>query len=61
MKMIDGAGKSDALEIFQELSQELEGKTVSLNGMIHVIRDMGDVVFVVLTLLIPNERMAFMG
>ena len=48
MKMIDGAGKSDALEIFQELSQELEGKTVSLNGMIHVIRDMGDVVFVVL-------------
>ena len=48
MKMIDGVKQMERLEIYQGLSQELEGKTVSLNGMIHVIRDMGDVVFVVL-------------
>ena len=48
MKMIDGAEKTARLAIQEGLSQELEGKDICLNGMIHVIRDMGDVVFVVL-------------
>ena len=48
MKMIDGAKKTEVLGVQESLRKELEGKSVSLNGMIHVIRDMGDVVFVVL-------------
>lgn len=48
MKMIDGAEKTARLAIQEGLGRELEEKDVCLNGMIHVIRDMGDVVFVVL-------------
>lgn len=48
MDFIQGVIKKEAVEISDILSSDFEGKEIIINGSVHTIRDMGDVVFVIL-------------
>lgn len=48
MKFLTGAFTPKTLEITDLLAPGMEGRTVSVNGAVHTIRDMGTVAFVVL-------------
>ena len=48
MDFITGKTTKDALEIEDILAGEYEGKDIRVNGVIHKIRDMGDIAFVIL-------------
>lgn len=48
MKFLSGVREKDVLEISQLLEGDKKGNRVKVNGMIHTIRDMGNIVFVVL-------------
>ena len=48
MEFITGVNRKETLEISELISGGWEGKTVTVNGAVHTIRDMGDVAFVVL-------------
>ena len=48
MEFMTGVKEKETMEIGQLLTGAYEGKTVKVNGIIHTIRNMGDVAFVVL-------------
>ena len=48
MEFVTGATEKEVLSIPDILEGDYEGKEIKINGAIHKIRDMGDVVFVVL-------------
>lgn len=48
MDFIQGVIKKEAVEISDIISSDFEGKEIIINGSVHTIRDMGDVVFVIL-------------
>lgn len=48
MNFINGVKKKETIGIAELKSGTLEGKTVSMEGAVHTIRDMGEVAFVVL-------------
>lgn len=48
MDFIQGVIKKEAVEISDIISSDIEGKEIIINGSVHTIRDMGDVVFVIL-------------
>lgn len=48
IEFITGIKKKDTTEISELVSGDWEGKTVKINGAVHTIRDMGEVVFVIL-------------
>ncbi len=48
MEFLSGVSKKEALELDELLKPERIGSTVKVNGAVHTVRDMGDVVFVVL-------------
>lgn len=48
MDFIQGVIKKEAVEISDVISSDIEGKEIIINGPVHTIRDMGDVVFVIL-------------
>lgn len=48
MEYIKGVQKKDTLEISELLAEGMEGQTVKVNGAIHVIRDMGEIAFIIL-------------
>ena len=48
MKMMTGVAPKETMEISEILADDMQGKTVSVNGAVHTIRDMGDVAFLVL-------------
>lgn len=48
MNFIQGVIKKEAVEISDIISSDFEGKEIIINGSVHTIRDMGDVVFVIL-------------
>lgn len=48
MDYITGKTKKDTLEISDILAGKYEGKSIRVNGVIHKIRDMGDIAFVIL-------------
>lgn len=48
MEYLTGIMKKETLEISQLLEEEKLGTQVKVNGAIHVIRDMGDVAFIIL-------------
>lgn len=48
MEFISGVMKKNTLEIGELLTGDYLGKTVTVNGAVHTIRDMGEVAFVVL-------------
>lgn len=48
MEMISGITKKESLGIAQLLAGSYEGESVKVEGMVHTIRDMGDIAFVVL-------------
>ncbi len=48
MEFISGINKKDVMEIGELLSEDAVGKTATLNGAVHTIRNMGDVAFVIL-------------
>lgn len=47
MEFLTGTAKKDTLELSQ-LVKEAEGKVVKVNGIIHTIRDMGNIAFIIL-------------
>ncbi len=48
MEFLSGVTEKEALELDELLKPERIGSTVKVNGAVHTVRDMGDVVFVVL-------------
>ncbi len=48
MEFLSGVTKKETLELDELLAPERIGSTVRVNGAVHTVRDMGDVVFVVL-------------
>lgn len=48
MEFMTGVRKEETAGLWEIFSGELTGKTVKVNGAVHVIRDMGDVAFVIL-------------
>ena len=48
MEFMTGVNKKETLEIGDLLTGSYEGKSVKVNGAVHTIRDMGEVVFIVL-------------
>lgn len=48
MDYLTGKTEKDTLEISQILERGYESKEICMNGAIHKIRDMGDVVFIIL-------------
>lgn len=46
--MMTGVAPKETMEISEILADDMQGKTVSVNGAVHTIRDMGDVAFLVL-------------
>lgn len=48
MEFLSGVREKDVLEISQLLEGDREGNVVKANGMIHTIRDMGNIVFIIL-------------
>lgn len=48
MDFIQGVIKKEAVEISDIISSDFEGKEIIINGSVHTIRDIGDVVFVIL-------------
>lgn len=48
MKVLTGVKPKETLEISEILARDLDGCDVRVNGAVHIIRDMGDVAFVVL-------------
>ena len=48
MKMMTGVMPKETMEISEILASDLYGQTISVNGAVHTVRDMGEVAFVVL-------------
>lgn len=48
MELVTGVKKQETLELSELLAEGMTGKEVKVNGAIHVIRDMGDIAFIVL-------------
>ncbi len=48
MKYITGLGKKDTMELSEILLPETNGKSILVTGMIHSIRDMGEIKFIIL-------------
>ena len=48
MKMMTGVIPKETMEISEILASDLYGQTISVNGAVHTVRDMGEVAFVVL-------------
>jgi len=48
MEFIQGIKQKETMEIRDILAEELTDRTIKINGTVHIIRDMGDVAFVVL-------------
>ena len=48
MDFIKGIKQTDTLELTQLLELEIENQTVKVNGMVHTIRNMGNVAFIIL-------------
>ena len=48
MKYITGLGKTDTMELSEILLPETNGKSILVTGMIHSIRDMGEIKFIIL-------------
>ena len=48
MEFVTGVNKKETVELGDLLEDDYTGKTVKISGMVHTIRDMGDVAFVVL-------------
>lgn len=48
MEYLNGVLSKDTLEIQQLLEEDQEGRVVKVNGTVHAIRNMGEVVFVIL-------------
>ena len=48
MEFMKGIQRKETVELADLLSGDYTGKTVSLNGAVHTIRDMGEVSFVIL-------------
>ena len=46
--MMTGVMPKETMEISEILSSDLYGQTISVNGAVHTVRDMGEVAFVVL-------------
>ena len=48
MEFLAGVNKKESLEIREILAGDYEGKSITVRGAIHAIRDMGDVAFIIL-------------
>lgn len=48
MEFITGVKKKEALELSELLEGEMESKTVKVNGVVHTIRNLGDMAFLIL-------------
>lgn len=48
MEFMTGIKEKETLELTQLLNGNYEGKTIKINGAVHTIRDMGEVVFILL-------------
>lgn len=48
MEFMTGIREKETLELTQLLNGDYEGKTIKINGAVHTIRDMGEVVFILL-------------
>lgn len=48
MEYVTGVKTRETLEIKELLAEEMQGRTVKVNGAIHAIRDMGNIAFVIL-------------
>ncbi len=48
MEFLTGVSQKDTVDIHQILEGDYIGKTVRMNGMVHNIREMGDVAFIIL-------------
>lgn len=48
MKFVTGTKEKRTIELWQLLEQDMEGKSVKIQGAVHTIRNMGEVSFVVL-------------
>ena len=48
MEFVSGVKKKETLEISEVLKEDMTGRKIKMNGAVHTIRDMGDVVFIVL-------------
>lgn len=48
MEYVTGVKTRETLEIEDLLAEEMEGRTVKVNGAVHAIRDMGNIAFIVL-------------
>lgn len=48
MEFLSGINKKETLEISELLGEEMEGKSVKVNGTVHTIRNMGEIAFIVL-------------
>lgn len=48
MEFLTGVAEKETLELSQLLGKEMEGKKVKVNGAVHVIRNMGNIAFIIL-------------
>lgn len=48
MEFLTGMTSKETVELFQLLTEDMEGKTVKVNGAVHTIRHIGELAFVVL-------------
>lgn len=48
MKFITGDERKKTVELRELMDQAMEGRSVTVNGAVHTIRDMGEVIFVIL-------------
>ena len=48
MDYITGFKEKDTMEISELLAEGMLGRTVKVNGAVHVIRDMGEIAFIIL-------------
>lgn len=47
MEYVTGVRTKETLEIKELLAEEMQGRTVKINGAVHAIRDMGNIAFVI--------------